>query len=273
MEEFLSLFQGTDARASILLLINIVLIESLLSIDNAAVLASMVMELPERQRKSALFWGMVGAIGFRIICLFLASFLIKIWWIEAIGGFYLMILSINYFRKKHSLNEHNKKEKHSKLYKKFTKYISPFLVTVLLIQLMDLAFSIDNVLAVVAFTKNMTMIIIGVTIGIITMRFVAVKFVKLMTKFPFLEASAYLIIGILGLKLFISIVTHNFPDFPILKFIGSGGNVEPHLKEQLDMIFSLLTILIFLSPLITSYAFNYPKNNRKKRKPKHTEID
>lgn len=267
MEEILNGLQNADMRATILLLINIIIIESLLSIDNAAVLASMVMELPQKQRKSALFYGMLGAIGFRVVCLFLASFLIKIWWIESIGGFYLMILSFNFFRKKSRKRENsNKKEKHSKFYNWFSSYISPFVATIILIQFMDLAFSIDNVLAVVAFSKNMTLIITGVIIGIITMRFVAVKFVELMTKFPFLEASAYLIIGLLGIKLFISIFTHFNPEIPILKFIGSGGNVPIHLKEQIDMIFSVFTILIFLSPLITSFAFNYPKNNRKRNK-------
>ena len=267
MEEILNSLHNADMRATILLLINIIIIESLLSIDNAAVLASMVMELPQKQRKSALFYGMLGAIGFRVICLFLASFLIKIWWIESIGGFYLMMLSFNFFRKKSRNKENsNKKEKHSKFYNWFSKYISPFIATVILIQFMDLAFSIDNVLAVVAFSKNMTLIITGVIIGIITMRFVAVKFVELMTKFPFLEASAYLIIGLLGIKLFISIFTHFNPEIPVLKFIGSGGKVPTHLKEQIDMIFSAFTILIFLSPLITSFAFNYPQNNRKKNK-------
>lgn len=269
MEEIINGFAGADLKATLLLVLNIIIMESLLSIDNAAVLASMVMELPEKQRKSALFYGMIGAIGFRIICLFLASFLIKIWWIETIGGFYLMLLSFNYFRQKSREKTDTKNhEKHSKLFNKITKYITPFVATVFLIQLMDLAFSIDNVLAVVAFTKNMTLIITGVIIGIITMRFVAVKFVELMTKYPFLEASAYLIIGILGIKLFISIFTHFNPDFMILKYIGSGGNVPLHQKEQIDMIFSVLTILIFLSPLISSLAFNFPKNNRKKNKIK-----
>ncbi|NUM30914.1 MAG: DUF475 domain-containing protein [Bacteroidetes bacterium] len=267
MQDILNSFLGNDIEATLLLVINIIVIESLLSIDNAAVLASMVMELPEKQRKRALFWGMVGAIGFRIICLFLASFLLKIWWIESVGGFYLLLLSFNYFRKKSRENlKSSKKEKHSKLYNNITKFISPFLATVILIQFMDLAFSIDNVLAVVAFTKNMTLIITGVVIGIITMRFVAVKFVNLMTKYPFLEGSAFLIIGLLGFKLFISIFTHLNPDIYLLKYIGSGGNVPIHQKEQIDMIFSVFTIFIFLSPLITSIAFNYPKNNRKKKK-------
>src|SRR5262245_38698060 len=99
MNEFLSGIIGTDPKATVLLVLNIIIMESLLSIDNAAVLASMVMDLPKRQRKRALFYGMFGAIGFRILCLLLASYLLRIWWIEPIGGLYLLFLVGNYFRK------------------------------------------------------------------------------------------------------------------------------------------------------------------------------
>ena len=133
-----------------------------------------------------------------------------------------------------------------------------------MIQLMDLAFSIDNVLAVVAFTKNMSLIIMGVIIGIITMRFVATWFVTLMGKYPFLETSAYIIIGVLGLKLGVSAITHYYPDMAYIRYLGTGGNITHHTKEKVDQLFSLITLLIFFTPLISSLIFGVPKNHAHK---------
>ena len=91
---------GNHPVKALLIVLNLVLIESLLSVDNAAVLATMVMNLPKEQRKKALKYGIFGAYIFRGIALVLASYLIKIWWLKAAGGFYLIYLSINYFRTK-----------------------------------------------------------------------------------------------------------------------------------------------------------------------------
>jgi predicted tellurium resistance membrane protein TerC len=80
---------------------------------------------------------------------------------------------------------------------------------------MDLAFSIDNVFAAVAFTDHVFLIYTGVFIGILAMRFVAQAFVKLMEKFTFLETIAFIVIGVLGVKLSSSIFTHFYPGTPI----------------------------------------------------------
>ncbi len=266
MNEIITDIIGTDIKATSLLVLNIIIMESLLSIDNAAVLASMVMDLPKNQRKKALFYGMIGAIGFRVICLFLASYLLRIWWIEPIGGIYLLLLVFNYFRKKKIKMADSHEKKPKKMPSFLSNYITPFVATVFMIQLMDLAFSIDNVLAVVAFSKNMNLIIFGVIIGIITMRFVATWFVTLMQKYPFLETSAFVIIGVLGLKLSISIITHYQPDIALIKYLGTGGNVEHHTKGKVDQLFSFLTLLIFFTPLICSIVFGYPKNNKTHKK-------
>jgi len=260
MNHFILDILGADPKATLLLILNIIIMESLLSIDNAAVLASMVMNLPKTRRKEALLYGMIGAIVFRIICLFLASYLLKIWWIEPIGGAYLMFLVVHYFRNKNRNVHETQDFKPGKFYKSLTKFITPFMATVFMIQIMDLAFSIDNVLAVVAFTKNMSMIITGVIIGIITMRFVATWFVSLMVKYPFLETSAYIIIAVLSLKLMASFATHFNPDMMVLKYFGSGGNVEHDIKEKVDQLFSLITLLIFFAPLISSILLGFPKH-------------
>ncbi|MDX1917726.1 MAG: hypothetical protein SFT81_01100 [Candidatus Caenarcaniphilales bacterium] len=89
---------GHDLQAGFLVILNLILIESLLSIDNAAVLATMVSGLPEDQRKKALKYGILGAYFFRGICLIFATILVQIAWLKALGGLYLIWLAFDFFR-------------------------------------------------------------------------------------------------------------------------------------------------------------------------------
>jgi predicted tellurium resistance membrane protein TerC len=79
---------------------NLIIIESLLSVDNAAVLATMVMDLPEDQRDRALKYGIWGAYIFRGLAMLFASFLIKIWWLKPLGGLYLLWLVWDWYKGK-----------------------------------------------------------------------------------------------------------------------------------------------------------------------------
>lgn len=243
--------------ATLLIVGNLVIIESLLSVDNAAVLATMVMELPKAERSKALKYGIFGAYLFRGICLLLASFLIGVWWLKGVGGLYLIYLTIDWWRKrnrKQEEKEHLKQEK-SKLYKATVGRIGKFWATVIAVEIMDLAFSMDNVFAAVAFSKNIIIIMIGVFIGILAMRFVAQGFVKLLEKYPFLEACAYVVIAMLGLKLSASIISH---------FYRESGFTKALESHHADWITSLITICTFFIPVMTCALFDVPK----KAKPK-----
>lgn len=231
---------------SLIIIGNLVLIESLLSIDNAAVLATMVLDLPENQRQKALKYGILGAYLFRGLALLFASFLIKIWWLKPIGGLYLLYLVFDWFMKKQSKDSDEVVDKNANwLYRKTVAYIGNFWATIALVELMDMAFSIDNVFAAVAYTPNTILICIGVFIGILAMRFVAQWFVKLMEKFPFLETSAFVVIAILGLKLSFSIYEYFFPKHVLSVFLKS---------ETADMFVSIITIGIFLVPILFSFT-------------------
>ena len=91
MQEILHAIFGNDIKASLLVIFNLVVIESLLSVDNAAVLATMVMDLPKSQRKKALRYGILGAYVFRGLCLLFAAMLIKVWWLKPLGGLYFTL--------------------------------------------------------------------------------------------------------------------------------------------------------------------------------------
>lgn len=256
--EFLHSVLGSDLQAAFLIILNLILIESLLSVDNAAVLATMVMDLGEKDRRKALKYGIIGAYVFRGLCLFFASYLIHIWWLKPLGGLYLLYLCIAFFIKKSTPKKEddllNKKE--SKLYKYTFGKLGPFWATVIMVEIMDLAFSLDNVFAAVAYVENyeqpqgLYLVWIGVFIGILAMRFVAQAFVSLMEKFPFLETSAFVVIGILGLKLSISVFAHLYPGNAISEFTEG---------EKSDVYLSISTVAVFLLPVLSCLLLGYPK--------------
>lgn len=253
--DFLHQIFGSDLQAAALIVLNLILIESLLSVDNAAVLATMVMDLPKEQRNRALRYGILGAYFFRGLCLIFAAWLVTIWWLKPLGGLYLLYLTYGFFKGKSTPDDPTDDyvdKKANWLYRLTVGTLGNFWATVALVELMDLAFSIDNVFAAVAFTDNIWLICLGVFIGILAMRFVAQGFVKLMEKFPFLETIAFIVIGVLGLKLTVSLLTHYLPEAAISKFLDG---------EKADIFISIFTVAIFLVPVLTSHFFNVPKRN------------
>ena len=238
--------------ASLGIIGNLVIIESLLSVDNAAVLATMVMDLPEKQRDKALKYGIWGAYVFRGLAMVFAAFLIQIWWLKPLGGLYLLYLVYDFWKGKQTEDkEDDVLDKNSNwLYRATVGSLGSFWATVALVELMDMAFSIDNVFAAVAFTPNIILVCVGVFIGILAMRFIAQWFVKLMGKYTFLETAAFIVIAILGIKLLLSLYEHFYPEAALTKFLSS---------HAADIGISILTVAIFFIPIITSLIFNFPK--------------
>jgi YkoY family integral membrane protein len=209
----------------VLIFLNIMILEIVLSIDNAAVLAAMVKELPKEQQKKALTYGIAGAYVFRGLALLFASVLIKLVWLKVAGGLYLMYLAYK------ALSSNVEQGGESKMSIKIP-FLSALWSTIVAIEMMDLVFSIDNVFAAVAFTPNLWLICGGVFVGILAMRFATTKFVKVLEKNPILERVAYWVIGALGLKLVSSYWLHDLN------------------TESIDAVFSILTLLAFIIPLI-----------------------
>ncbi|NII29656.1 DUF475 domain-containing protein [Pseudoflavitalea sp. X16] len=231
---------------------NLIVIESLLSVDNAAVLATMVMDLPKEQRSRALRYGIIGAYVFRGICLLLAAYIIKIWWLKPLGGLYLLYLVWDWWKGKQTPEKEDDTldKKSNWLYRSTVGALGNFWATVALVEIMDLAFSIDNVFAAVAFSDNIILIWLGVFIGILAMRFVAQGFVKLMEKYAFLETAAFVVIAILGIKLMLSLYEHFQPQTAVSKFLGS---------HAADWGVSILTISIFILPILYTLLFGSKK--------------
>jgi YkoY family integral membrane protein len=255
MIEFLEAFLGTDLQTAAIIILNLIIIESLLSVDNAAVLATMVMDLKPEQRSRALKYGIIGAYVFRGICLLLVDFLIKIWWLKPLGGLYLIYLAYDFFKSKTTpQTEDDTINKESTWYYKLTSgLVGTFWATVIAVEIMDLAFSLDNVFAAVAYAdNNITLVCIGVFIGILAMRFVAQYFVQLLERYPFLEYSAFIVIGILGLKLLIPTT---------LQVVGLKEIAHIIEGEQVDHIISIITAGMFFVPILLSRLTGWPKSS------------
>jgi YkoY family integral membrane protein len=264
--DFIQLYFGTDIKTILFIVVNLVIIESLLSVDNAAALAMMVRDLPQNQRGKALKYGIFGAYFFRGLCLVFSSFLIKITWVKALGGFYLMWIAINHFISKNDQEENESGEKIEKgflakvkdgFYNKTLGLVGPFWATVTLVEIMDLSFSIDNIFAAVAFTDKIGLICLGVFIGILAMRFVAQKFVDLMEKYPKLETAAFVVLLLLGLKLVISYISDFNPKGVLYKIINS---------HEADVAFSFITLIVFIFPILMNAKWGKMSSRTEKTK-------
>ncbi|PLS07238.1 TerC family protein [Neobacillus cucumis] len=205
-------------------LLILIVLEGLLAADNALVLAIMVKHLPEEERKKALFYGLAGAFVFRFASLFVISFLVDVWQVQAIGALYLIFMAANHiFRKVVKGKAENNNE--SKVRKS-----SGFWTTVLKVELADIAFAVDSILAAVAMAVvlpdtplpniggldggKFLVIFAGGIIGLVIMRFAANQFVKLLEKRPGLEIAAFTIVGWVGVKLAVYTLSH--PSLAIL---------------------------------------------------------
>lgn len=233
--------------ATALIILNLVVLESLLSVDNAAVLAAMVKDLPGKQGQRALRYGMIGAYAFRCICLFFASYLIKWWWLKSIGGLFLLYLVYKWWKGKQTETESDDyigNKKNNWLYRNTVGLFGSFWSTIVLIEFMDLTFSVDNVVAAVGFSDELWVVMLGVCIGITAMRFVSGWFLKLMKKYPNLETSAFVVIGLLGLKLILAGFADYYEALSCIKAV-----LDRHIT---DIVFSAFMILIFFIPFIRS---------------------
>ncbi|WP_078543083.1 TerC family protein [Litchfieldia alkalitelluris] len=207
-------------------LLVLILLEGLLAADNALVLAIMVKHLPEEERKKALFYGLAGAFVFRLASLFMISFLVDVWQVQAIGALYLLFIAANHIFRKLLL----KKKDDGAPVKEKKK--SGFWGTVFKVELADIAFAIDSILAAVALAVTLPhlpigeiggmnaghfiVIFLGGFVGLVIMRFAAHLFVDLLKKRPSLEIAAFMIVGMVGVKLVVLTLSH--PDIAIIPY-------------------------------------------------------
>lgn len=204
-----------------LIILSLVVLECILSVDNAVVLAAQTQSLPNKvEQEKSLFYGLFGAYIFRFLVIGVGVYLIDFWWIKVFGALYLFYLFVKYFfidrNKKVEVPTERKKTGNA-----FERYlhISNFWQVVISIELMDIVFSIDSVLASLAVSSNPVIVLIGGMIGILAMRGIAEMIMGLMSKIPELNGMAYFLILFIAIKLFLSIPAIDI-EIPNMVFVG-----------------------------------------------------
>lgn len=167
------------------------ILEGILSIDNSLVLAILVRTLPKAKQKKALLYGIFGAFFFRIVALIFAVHLINFLAFKIIGGGYLVYLAMKhmFFFFKEEAHQPN------------PKVAASFWKTILVVELTDIAFSIDSITTAVAMSNKLIVVWLAGVMGIIFLRFAAGVFIRVLEKLPKLEDLAYQLIFFIGTKL------------------------------------------------------------------------
>lgn len=217
----------------------LVVLEALLSADNALILAIMVRHLPRDQQKKALMYGLLGAVALRIAAIALASQIISFWWLQAVGALYLLYLPISHFWRQ-SHKEAKGKEGAS------------FWMTVLYADLADLAFAIDSVLVAVAIVPNkdkLWVIISGAVVGILLLRWAATVFLRILERYPVFDDVAFLLVGWAGAKL-LTLSWHNMEEW--LVKAHPDFHLAVHVPKMPDWLFWVGMALIVVGGTVAA---------------------
>ena len=205
--EMISTWAGIENMPAFLsasgkVIVGLVLIEGLLSVDNALGIAAMAAHLPKQQQKAALRWGLIGAYLFRGIALALVAWLMHNVWVKWFGALYLVYLACSHLRLHPEVKQESNMSAHT--------VGKGLLATICSIELMDLSLSLDNVVAAVGMVNgvreipehlHLWVVCVGVFIGIAALRVVAGWCISLIEKNPVLNYTAFMLVGYVGLAL------------------------------------------------------------------------
>jgi YkoY family integral membrane protein len=191
----------------------LVLLEGLMSMDNALVLALLARKLPKNLRGKALTYGLVGSFVFRVIAIAAAGYLLHWRIVKLIGGGYLVWVAGQYFYENRRANNEPKRIDDDDVVP-LGAVVPSFWGTVARIELTDIAFAVDSILAAIALVGSappgtvgphpkLWVVVTGGMLGVMLMRVAAAGFIKLLERFPRLEISAYLLVMAIGIKLLV----------------------------------------------------------------------
>jgi YkoY family integral membrane protein len=216
----------------------LVVLEGLLSADNAIVLALMVLGLPKDQQKKALNYGLVGAFAFRIITTLAAVYLIHLDVVKLIGAGYLLYLPYKHFSNPAEGQQHREPPKAMPWLG-----MSAFWGTVVKVELTNLVFSVDSILAAVAMSPKRYVVITGGILGIVAMRMVVGQVIKLVEHYPAIVDGAFIIIAWVGVKL-------------LAEYLHAEGYLAFAIPQWLSLS---VIVLIFVASFL--YARQHPSSD------------
>jgi YkoY family integral membrane protein len=201
------MFGQTFALRDLATIALLIVLEALLSIDNALVLGILANRLQPALRMKALSYGLIGAFVLRLIAILAAATLIRFSILKLLGALYLLWVAGGYFFHK---EEHCHEPEANIVAGRNSLWR-----TIAAIEFTDLAFAVDSVLAAVALVgpapagstgeihPKLWVIVVGGMIGLVLMRFTAAGMSRLLEFFPKLNLSAYFLVLLIGLKLLV----------------------------------------------------------------------
>jgi YkoY family integral membrane protein len=219
----------------------LVLLEGLLSADNALVLAILVLGLPRKQQRKALRYGILGAFAFRILAVLLAVYLIQVAFVKLVGALYLLYLSYTHFFTGAGTEARRQ-------IKPATPWLglSAFWATVVKVELTDVVFAVDSILVAVAMSPKTWVVITGGILGILTMRMVIGQLLSLVRRYPALVDGAFIIIAWVGVKL-------------MIEFLGAEGWINLHINKWIS--FGLIVVIFLISYVYARKQGPVPDND------------
>jgi YkoY family integral membrane protein len=176
----------------------LVVLEGLLSADNAMVLAVLALGLPKHQRKRALRYGIVGAFAFRSVALLFGLYLIGLSLVKLAGALYLLYLPFRHF-----FGEEPAGGRRAIPEARPWLGLPAFWATVVKVELTDIVFAVDSIVVAVAMSQKAWVVLSGGVLGIIAMRLVIGQLLAVVERYPALVDGAFVIITWVGIRLLI----------------------------------------------------------------------
>ena len=172
--------------------LEIIVINILLSGDNAVVIALACRNLPPHQRRWGVFWGAVGAIVLRIVLTFFAVSLLQLPYLKLIGGVLLVWIGIKL------IAEEDAEEGHD------VQAIDKMFSAIRTVVVADLVMSIDNVLGVAAAARgSLLLLIFGLALSVPLVIGGAQLIMRLIERFPILIVAGGGLLGFVAGELMI----------------------------------------------------------------------
>ena len=246
-----TLLQGVDQWGEVLVVLPLlVVLEVVLSADNAIALAAISRRLhdPQKQRQ-ALNFGLLLALGFRILLIIAARWVLRFWPLQLMAAAYLLWLSGSHLLGGDGAPGTEPASGDSPatavadgqaplpaVVPDASGQIRRLVGVVVTLGLTDLAFSLDSVAAAVAVTDRLALVMAGGVIGVVALRLTAELFIRWLEEFRYLETSGYLAVALVGIRLLVRVINPDLvlPEWAVLLSVAvifawgfSARNVQP----------------------------------------------
>ncbi len=232
MDFLINLFAGMDfsvPSTELPIIISIMIIDGILSVDNAMVNAAIAKDLPPNEQRKAIIFGLAAGAVLRVIALLFVGVILAFPELKVLGAMYLGWLCAKYFFF-HGEEEEAAKPAQAQLRS-----------AIIAIGLADIAFSVDNVVASVGMSDYISVVIIGVLSSVVVMMFATQIVLVLLKRYPTLEHAAFVLIGLIAVKILVE------DAHPLLAKYGVGG--VPEIEVPSIVMFGV-TVAIVLGVVV-----------------------